>query len=113
VFFVYMLFQKVNSPQYTLWLVVFAAMDEWSPWTIVALSLMGLADYTTAVIHIELVRHQAGGVATWYVGHFYSADQGLRLMTTLVTLAATVARRDLGSRRAGTIPRPWGRVRPS
>jgi hypothetical protein len=100
-FFVYMLFQKVNSPQYTLWLVVFAAIDEWEPWTIVALSLMGLADYATAVTHIELVTHATTGVDYWFVQHFYSADQGLRLMTTLVTLVATVARRDLGWRTPG------------
>jgi hypothetical protein len=105
VFFVYMLFQKVNSPQYTLWLVAYAAMDEWEPWTIVALSLMGLVDYATAAIHIELVTGRAGGVDYWFVRHFYSPDQGLRLMTALVTLVATIARRDLGWRTpAGPAP---------
>jgi hypothetical protein len=109
VFFVYMLFQKVNSPQYTLWLVAYAAMDEWEPWTIVALSLMGLVDYATAAIHIELVAGRAHGVDYWFVRHFYSPDQGLRLMTTLVTLVATVARRDLGWRTpAGPAPRLLG-----
>ena len=102
-FFLYMLFQKVNSPQYTLWLVVYAAIDGWEPWTIVALSLMGLADYANAVIHIELVSRHDPGFDYWYVQHFYSADQGLRLVTTIVTLIASVARRDLGwpTRRAG------------
>jgi hypothetical protein len=95
-FFVYMVFQKVNSPQYTLWLVVYAAIDEWEPWTIVALSLMGLADYANAVINIELVARHDVGFGRWYVRHFYGADQGLRLVTTIVVLIATVARRDLG-----------------
>jgi hypothetical protein len=95
-FFVYMVFQKVNSPQYTLWLVVYAAIDEWEPWTIVALSLMGLADYANAVINIELVARHDVGFGRWYVRHFYGADQGLRLVTTIVALIATVARRDLG-----------------
>jgi hypothetical protein len=104
VFFVYMLFQKVNSPQYTMWLVAFAAMDEWEPWTIVALSLMGLADYATAAMHIELVKGHAGGIDYWFVRTFYSPDQGLRLMTTLVTLVATVARRDLGWRTSAAPP---------
>jgi hypothetical protein len=94
--FVYMVFQKVNSPQYTLWLVVYAAIDEWEPWTIVALSLMGLADYANAAINIELVTRHDVGFSRWYGQHFYGADQGLRLVTTIVTLIATVARRDLG-----------------
>jgi hypothetical protein len=95
VFFVYMLFQKVNSPQYALWLVAFAAIDEWDPWTIVALSMAGLADYANAAIHIELVRDHSH-LGYWYVQHLYDKDQALRLITTLVTVIATVARRDLG-----------------
>ena len=102
VFFIYMLFQKINSPQYTLWLVVFAAIDEWDPWTIVALSMAGLVDYANAAIHIEIVRDHSS-LSYWYVQHFYDPDQGLRLVTTIVTLIGTVARRDLGwpARRAG------------
>jgi uncharacterized membrane protein len=100
VFFVYMLFQKINSPQYTLWLVAFAALDEWDPWTIVALSMAGLADYANAAIHIELVRDHSN-LSYWYVQHFYGNDQALRLITTLVTVIATVARRDLGWPRTG------------
>ncbi|MFZ0386073.1 MAG: hypothetical protein WAL22_10440, partial [Solirubrobacteraceae bacterium] len=95
-FFVYMVFQKINSPQYTLWLVGFAAIDEWEPWTIVALSLMGVADYANAAINIELVTRHDVGFNRWYGQHFYGADQGLRLVTTIVTLIATVARRDVG-----------------
>jgi glycosyl transferase family 87 len=95
-FFVYIVFQKINSPQYTLWLVVYAAIDEWEPWTIVALSLMGLADYANAVINIELVARHDAGFRHWYGQHFYGTDQGLRLVTTIVALIATVARRDLG-----------------
>ncbi len=94
-FFVYMLFQKVNSPQYTLWLLAYAAIDEWQPWTIAALSLMGIADYANAVIHIELVKQHAAGLNYWYVRHIYDRDEGLRLLTTLVTVVATVVRRDL------------------
>lgn len=100
VFFVYMLFQKVNSPQYTLWLVAFAAIDEWDPWTIVALSLAGLVDYAGAAIHIELVRDHSN-LGYWYVQHLYDKDQALRLITTLVCVIATVARRDLGWPPAG------------
>jgi len=95
-FFVYMVFQKVNSPQYTLWLVVFAGLDGWELWTIVALSLMGLIDYANAAIHIQIVKRHDGGLDYWYVQHFYANDQGVRLVTTIVALVATVARRDLG-----------------
>lgn len=100
VFFVYMLFQKVNSPQYTLWLVAFAAIDEWDPWTIVALSMAGLVDYANAAIHIELVRDHSN-LGYWYVQHLYDKDQAVRLITTLVCVIATVARRDLGWPPAG------------
>jgi uncharacterized membrane protein len=83
VFFVFMLIEKVYSPQYTLWLVVFALLAGWELWAIAVLSVMGLVDYANAAVHIELVnRHST--LLHWYDHHIYDANQGLRLMTMLV-----------------------------
>jgi len=91
VFFVFMLMQKVNSPQYTLWLVAFALMADWEPWTIAVLSMMGLTDYANSVIHIALVQQHATFVR-WYELQIYPLDQGLRLLTTLIVAVAVLHR---------------------
>jgi len=44
-FVVFLLVNKVYSPQYTLWLFVMALVAEWPGWTLLLLSVVGLADY--------------------------------------------------------------------
>lgn len=108
VFFVFMLMEKVYSPQYTLWLVVFALIAEWEPWTIAVLSVMGLVDYANAAVHIALVAHHSS-LLRWYDQHIYNSNQGLRLMTILVVTAVTLYRTDYrgrGSEGAGIEPGP-------
>lgn len=91
VFFVFMLMQKVYSPQYTLWLAVFALVADWDLWTLAALSLMGLAAYGNAVTHIALVQQRQHFVH-WYNSHISGLAQCERLMTILAVLLATAAR---------------------
>jgi hypothetical protein len=62
--------------------------------------MAGLVDYANAAIHIELVRDHSN-LGYWYVQHLYDKDQAVRLITTLVCVIATVARRDLGWPPAG------------
>jgi len=81
-FFAFMVLQKVNSPQYTLWLVAFALIADWEAWAIGILSIMGLTDYANAVVHIALVGQHSNFVG-WYEHQIYPLDQGLRLLVTL------------------------------
>jgi uncharacterized membrane protein len=103
VFFVFMLIEKVYSPQYTLWLVAFALIAEWEAWTIGVLSVVGLVDYANAAVHIALVTHRSS-LLRWYEHHIYNSNQGLRSMTILVVILATLYRtgyRQRGSPVAG------------
>lgn len=93
-FFCFMLMQKVYSPQYTLWLLAYAVMADWEPWTVALLSLMGIVGYTNAVIAIQLVAQHHRDFAGWYQQHIFPLDHALRLLTTLgVGLGAAVRRR--------------------
>jgi len=95
VFCVFMLLQKVYSPQYTLWVAAFALIAGWDLWAICALSMMGLTDYASAVIHIALVQRHSSFVF-WYQNQIMPLDQGLRLLTTLavaIAMAHRAARR--------------------
>jgi uncharacterized membrane protein len=103
VFFVFMLIEKVYSPQYTLWLVMFALIAGWELWTIAVLSVMGLVDYADAAVHIKLVNHHST-LLHWYDHHIYDANQGLRLMTILVVALAMAYRR---TRQPAGRPAPW------
>jgi hypothetical protein len=103
VFFVFMLLEKVYSPQYTLWLAVFALIAGWDLWTIVLLSVMGLVDYADAAVHIQLVAHHST-LLHWYEHHIYNSDQGLRLTTMLVTGGAMLY---LKSARRSRRARAW------
>jgi hypothetical protein len=100
VFYVFMLMEKVYSPQYTLWLVAYALLAGWEPWTIAVLSLMGLTDYANAAIHIQLVGHHST-LLRWYEQHIYNSNQGLRL-TTMLVVAAAMAYKHAARRRRFT-----------
>lgn len=83
VFLVFMLMEKVYSPQYTLWVVVYGLLAEWDVWTIIALSLIGLVDDASAAVHIELVHVHAARSVNWFDTTISPREQGLRLLGTL------------------------------
>jgi hypothetical protein len=101
VFVVFMLFEKIYSPQYTLWIVVYALLAEWDLWTIVALSLIGLVDDANAAVHIALVHDHAPEALQWYDHNIAPRAQGLRLLGETITGAAML----ISPRRSSVPPR--------
>ncbi len=97
VFLVFMVMEKVYSPQYTLWVFVYAVLADWDLWTLVALSLMGLVDYAAAAVHIALVHSGTPKLLNWYVRNIMRREQGFRLLILVATGATTLARAALPS----------------
>ncbi|MGH2910050.1 MAG: hypothetical protein ACRDK8_12205, partial [Solirubrobacteraceae bacterium] len=94
VFLAFMVMERVYSPQYTLWVLIYALLDDWELWTIVALSLIGLIEYGSAAIHIQLVHSDPRTLAIlgWYEQHIMYAQQGLRLLGSIAIGGAMLAR---------------------
>lgn len=67
-FVVFLVINKVYSPQYTLWLLVMALIAEWPIWTILLLTMVGLADYygTFATLFITNASVPHSSVTTWW-----------------------------------------------
>jgi hypothetical protein len=103
VFLVFMVFNKVYSPQYTLWVLVYALIAEWDLWTIVALSLVGLVDDATAAVRIALVHDHAPRALAWFDATIVPREQAFRLLGMIVPGGAMFAR-ELRQRRAAGAP---------
>jgi hypothetical protein len=99
VFLVFMVMEKVYSPQYTLWVLIYALLAEWELWTIVALALIGLVDDGAAAVHIALVHDQAPNARAWYDRNMAPREQGFRLFGLVVCGAAMFARQCVPSLR--------------
>lgn len=61
----WMLFNKVFSPQYMLWVLVYAIVAEWSVLMISILSATGLADYVNSMMALHL-SESPSHTFTWY-----------------------------------------------
>ncbi|MHB1988850.1 MAG: hypothetical protein ACYCSF_12865 [Acidimicrobiales bacterium] len=113
VFAVFLLMQKVYSPQYTLWLIPFALMAEWEFWTVVALSMVGLSNYSSAAVNIYLRSH-GPRAAQWFARNIEPLNRDLRLSVILVVALAAVIgpkQRDRMFRGQGT-DQPTGVLQP-
>jgi uncharacterized membrane protein len=67
-FVVFLLLNKVYSPQYTLWLVAMALIAEWPIWTILLLTVAGLIDYygTFATLYVTNASVPRSPVTAWW-----------------------------------------------
>ena len=95
VFLVFMVMEKVYSPQYTLWVFVFALLADWDVWALVALSLIGLTQDAAAATSIALNHgHPATPAVTlsWFRENILRREQGLRLFGFVVLGVTTLAR---------------------
>lgn len=89
-FTIFLFFNKVYSPQYTLWVFVFAILAEWPIWSYLAITLMGLFDYVNSftVLYLLSAKQSSAG---WYVGHVFEPGVLFRYVTlAIVGIGATV-----------------------
>lgn len=105
VFAGFLLVQKVYSPQYTLWLVVFALLAEWEAWTLVLLTAGGLYDYVNSVVILELsVSHSPA--FGWYYERVFPLGRAARLSAIGISAAGAVWAEWRRKQRLGSEPPP-------
>ncbi|NMP24069.1 glycosyltransferase 87 family protein [Sulfobacillus harzensis] len=83
-FTIFLFVNKVYSPQYTLWVLVFAVLAEWPVWTYGALTLMGILDYLNSFTMLELYTARSSSTM-WYANHLFSLGLAYRYLTLLAT----------------------------
>lgn len=85
VFGVLLLVNKVYSPQYMLWLVVFALLAEWPVWTVALMSMAGLVDYADAMTALYL-SHTQSPALSWFLHTLYPWNAVQRTASIALTL---------------------------
>lgn len=98
VFLVFMVMEKVYSPQYTLWVFVYGLLADWDLWVLVAISILGLADDATDAVEIALIHGHSPHVLSWYLRDIQYRERGIRLLG-LITVGAAMFTRDVRIRR--------------
>jgi hypothetical protein len=83
-FVFFLALQKVYSPQYLLWAFVFAVIAEWDGWALAAISLVGLAGYSSAAL-LEYLGAHSPLTAIWYARNVKPLERDLRLSLLLAT----------------------------
>lgn len=86
-FAAFLIVNKVYSPQYTLWMVVFAVVAEWPLWTILLMSAMGVMDYANSFTVLKL---EGLGTGAYYAGHIFPLGIALRYLTLLASLVGVL-----------------------
>lgn len=102
VFIMFLMVNKVYSPQYTLWMVAFACVAEWPLWSVLVLSVAGLIDYVNSFTVLKLISQ---GTGAWYAGNVFPfgiAVRYLALAATLVGVIRTYVTKTAKSLRQGT-----------
>jgi hypothetical protein len=84
-----MLVNKVFSPQYMLWVLVFALLAEWPLWTLAVLSVAGLVDFANAMTTLHLISSHNPGFG-WYFRWIFPLDRLLVLGAIFAGLVASV-----------------------
>jgi hypothetical protein len=103
VFAGFLVLQKVYSPQYTLWLFVFALLADWEAWTLVLLTAGGLYDYINSVVILDLVTSHSPAFG-WYYERVFPLGRAARLCAIGISAAGTLATSWLRASRTGGAP---------
>jgi uncharacterized membrane protein len=89
VFAGFLMVQKVYSPQYMLWVFVFALLAEWEAWTLVLLTAGGLYDYINSVIVLDLHLSHSPAFG-WYFRRVFPLGRAARLSAIGIGAAGEV-----------------------
>lgn len=89
VFAAFLLVSKVYSPQYTLWVPVFALLAEWPVWTCWLLAGAGTVDYYNSFMYLHLSLPSVPRSAFhWYASEVFQWGTRLRYVALIVCVAA-------------------------
>ncbi len=111
VFAGFLLVQKVYSPQYTLWLFVFALLAEWQVWTLVLLTAGGLYDYINSVVILDLTASHSPAFQ-WYYERVFPLGRAARLCAIGISAAGAFAVSRRRTSQPDGVSRPAGSARP-
>jgi len=97
-FAVWMLLNKVFSPQYMLWVFVYGLLADWPGWTLAGVTASGLVDYANAMITLHLVAERSRSFP-WYFHTVFPLNSALRSVALGCALLASLwwRRRDPGA----------------
>lgn len=84
-FTVFLLVNKVYSPQYTLWLLVFAIIAEWPAWTYLMLTVSGVMDYMNSFTELHLINGGASVAGGWYTNHIFFVGVLFRYLSLMIS----------------------------
>ncbi len=88
-FGVFMLINKTYSPQYTLWVYVYAIVASWPLWSLAGLALAGVADYANAMIVLNMIAAKDTGIG-WYLAWVFPLNRALRLSAIAAGIAGSL-----------------------
>ena len=104
---VFMLFHKVHSPQYTLWILPFFVLLR-VPWQLIASYLVADVALDLSVFRMLGMSHGEASAPQWITGMVIASTwaQALLLAVLIVSFVRAPVREPLASYLAGTTPRP-------
>ncbi len=91
-FAIFLLVNKVFSPQYMLWLLAFGAIAEWPLWTMGLLSVGGVTDYVNSMAILHLYNAESRS-ANWYADTIYPLGLLLRYLAVVISPIGAMAMR--------------------
>jgi hypothetical protein len=85
----WMLFNKVFSPQYMLWVLIYAIVAGWSSLMVALISAAGLADFSSSFIVLYLSKTHSRAYRWWLENAFYQ-ERAFRLAAIATALVVSV-----------------------
>ncbi len=82
-FTIFLFVNKVYSPQYTIWLMAFALLADWPVWTLLLLTLSGIADYINSFTEIHFIYTQSSALS-WYTREIFNLGLLFRYSALIV-----------------------------
>jgi uncharacterized membrane protein len=101
----WMLFNKVFSPQYMLWVLIYAIIAGWSSLMLAVISAAGLADFSSSFIALYLSKTHSHAYG-WFLYRVFYQERAFRLTAIGIALAASVVSRLRTNRTGSLLPGP-------
>jgi hypothetical protein len=85
----WMLFNKVFSPQYMLWVLIYGIIAGWSSLMVALISAAGLADFSSSFIALYLSKEHSRAYG-WFLYRAFYQERAFRLAAVAVALVVSI-----------------------
>jgi hypothetical protein len=99
----WMLFNKVFSPQYMLWVLIYAIIAGWSSLMVALISAAGLADFSSSFIVLYLSKEHSRAYG-WFLYRAFYQERGFRLAAIGIALVVSIWEAGVKRARPGEPP---------